>query len=565
MWRRTVNAKNNNIQKIDKYLKGKLDNKAMHQIEREAQDDPFFTDALDGYEKEGSFSADNFSDLKSRLRKRVAEKQRNKLLLWRIMPVAACLLLMIGAGYWFFAHKQHRLQYANNIPPVTHKAQPEPVAPAATSKGANKITVEKPAYIVKNEPIKKAAPVVDILKKMQRVKVDSNGKIAAKGNENLIARLNAKEFTGGSVREAMKKLPRDIAEKTQVVDNYRDQVAKAAPGTITITGKILDAKTGEALSGTTIGTGGKGLIQADVNGSYKLTVSDTATLSFNEIGYSGQAVKLKPGQKNLDVNLITDGKALSETVIRGYVSRKKEPANGATYIITGKEVQDNPVGNVEQLLQGKVAGINIRNGSKSKNELMSVSGRVTDNYGKAIFGATVYSGSRGVAKTDTNGRYRAMVYKDSLILVSNLGYKTTSFKINPGKSLPDVKLEEQPNRLAEVSIRGYVKRNRDETTGSSYIITRKDKPCKENARFKRRFFKKIAIAEKYVTEHANKDTITISDSKFYRALKFITEHAPSTIKADKAGNVGYSDLKIFELNKSGWLNWYESNKCNNLK
>ncbi len=96
-------------------------------------------------------------------------------------------------------------------------------------------------------------------------------------------------------------------------------------------------------------------------------------------------------------------------------------------------------------------------------------------------------------------------------------------------------------------------------------VTAKTNPCKENARFKRRFFKKIAIAEKYVTEHANKDTLTVSDGKFYRALKFITEHAPSTIKADKAGNVGYSDLNIFELNKSGWLNWYESNKCNNLK
>lgn len=450
-----MNAKNNNIQKIDKYLKGKLDNKAMHQIEREAQDDPFFTDALDGYEKEGSFSTDNFSDLKSRLSKRVAEKRRNKLLLWRIMPVAACLLLMIGAGYWFFAHKQQRFQYANNIPPVTHKAQPEPVAPAIISKDTNKATLEKPAYIAKSKPVKKTAPLADILNRVQHIKVDSNGKIAEKGDAKLIARVNAKEFTGGSVNEALKKLPRDIVEK--------------------------------------------------------------------------------------------------------------EPANGSTYIIPGKEVQDNPVGNVEQLLQGKVAGINIRNSKKSKNDLMPISGRVTDNYGKAIFGATVYSGSRGVATTDTNGRYSAMVYKDSSILVSNLGYKTTSFKINAGKSLPDIKLEEQPNRLAEVNIRGYVKRNRDEQTGSSYIITGKANPCKENARFKRRFFKKIAIAEKYVTEHANKDTLTISDGKFYRALKFITEHAPSTIKADKAGNVGYSDLKIFELNKSGWLNWYESNKCNNLK
>lgn len=431
-----MSDKNNNIQQIDKYLKGKLDNKAMHQIEREAQDDPFFTDALDGYEKEGGFSADNFSDLRSRLNERVAQKQRNRLLLWRIIPIAACLLLMIGAGYWFSASKQRQLQYANNIAPVKHKT-----------------TVEKPAYIVKSKPVKKTAPLADILKRVQRIKVDSNGKIAAKGNTNLIARLNAKSYTGGSVNEALKKLPADIVAK--------------------------------------------------------------------------------------------------------------EPATGSTYIITGKEVQDNPVGNKEQLLQGKVADLNIQNGSKSTNDLITISGMVTDNYGKAISGANVYNGSRGVAKTDTNGRYHVLIHKDSLITFTNLGYRTQSFKATHDKY--NIVMQEQPTSLAEVNIRGYVKRNRDEQTGSSYIITGKITPCKENARFKRRFFKKIAIAEKYVTEHANKDTLTISDGKFYRALKFITEHAPSTIKADKTSNAGYSDLKIFELNKTGWILWYDANKCNNLK
>ena len=448
-----MSDKNNNIQKIDKYLNGKLDNKAMHQIEREAQDDPFFTDALDGYEKEGGFSAQNFSDLRSRLNERVVQKQRNKLLLWRVIPIAACLLLMIGAGYWFSAHKQKQLQYANNIPPVTHKAQPQPVTPATISKDTNKATVEKPAYIAKNKAVKKTTPLADMLKKVQRIKVDSDGRIAEKDDAKLIARVNAKEYKGGSVDEALKKLPRDIAEN--------------------------------------------------------------------------------------------------------------EPAKGSIYPITGKEVQDNPIGNKEQLLQGKVADLNSQNGSKSKNNLITISGIVTDNDGKVISGANVYNGSRGVAKTDTNGRYHALINKDSLITFTNLGYRTQSFKAAHEKY--NVVMQEQPTSLAEVNIRGYVKRNRDEQTGSSYIITGKANPCKENARFKRRFFKKIAIAEKYVTEHANKDTLTVSDGKFYRALKFITEHAPSTIKADKAGNAGYSDLQIFELNKTGWLNWYESNKCNNLK
>lgn len=130
---------------------------------------------------------------------------------------------------------------------------------------------------------------------------------------------------------------------------------------VTVKGTILDAVTKEPMAATTIGSGGKGLTQADVNGKYSVVVDDGSTLVFTYQGYVTQTIKLKPGQVTLNVNLATDTKNLNETVIRGYVKRSRDQTTGASYIITGKEVQDNPVGNVEQLLQGKVAGLNIQN------------------------------------------------------------------------------------------------------------------------------------------------------------------------------------------------------------
>ena len=50
-----------------------------------------------------------------------------------------------------------------------------------------------------------------------------------------------------------------------------------------------------------------------------------------------------------------------EVVVRGYVARKKDSTTGSSFIVSGKEVADVPVGKVEQLLQGKVAGLNIQN------------------------------------------------------------------------------------------------------------------------------------------------------------------------------------------------------------
>jgi Ca-activated chloride channel family protein len=130
---------------------------------------------------------------------------------------------------------------------------------------------------------------------------------------------------------------------------------------ITVTGKIVDATNGQPVVGATIGTDGKGLTQSDIDGKYTLVVNKGATLVFISLGYTSQSIKLKPNQTVLNVSLVADSKSLNEVVIRGYVKRNRDETTGSSYIVTGKEVQNNPVGNVEQLLQGKVAGTNTQN------------------------------------------------------------------------------------------------------------------------------------------------------------------------------------------------------------
>jgi Ca-activated chloride channel family protein len=132
--------------------------------------------------------------------------------------------------------------------------------------------------------------------------------------------------------------------------------------TQTVTGKILDAVTKEPLTGATIGTlAGIGITQADIKGNYKVTVEEGSTLTFSFVGYVTQLVKLIPGQTIVNINMSPGARSVQDVVLRGYVKRNREQTYGSSYIITGKEVQDNPVGNTEQLLQGKVGGLNIQN------------------------------------------------------------------------------------------------------------------------------------------------------------------------------------------------------------
>jgi len=596
-----VSAKDPNISKIGKFLKGQLDIRVMHRLEREAQDDPFLMGALDGYETNSKDQETNLADLKERLAKRVAPKNERSTLLWHVLPIAACLLIMFGAGYWFFSATPDKVQYANVVKPTTVVTKPgniiQPINPIAKADLNNKtskkpdlkspdlLAVQKPKYNVSgvNDLIGRDTatikaglpplaintvqdnPVGNIEKLLQGKAVQNNPipnvELLLQGK---VAGLNIQNYAGAPGLRGSVNIRGLAADSLNNNSANRFFGAKTKPASISlITGKILDAITGEPMAAATIGSGGKGLTQADTSGRYQVTVNDGSTLVFTYQGYVTQTVKLNPGQKNLNISLTADTKNLSETVIRGYVKRKPDQANNASYIITGKEVQDNPVGHVEQLLQGKVTGLNIQNNAAAKKNLITISGKVTDKNGVPISGALIKNATK-FANTDTNGRYRITVNIDSTLRVTSLGSLSQLVKITPGQTTLNLKLEQEDNRLAEVSIRGYVKRSRDQTTGASYIITGKDNNCKENARFKRRFFKKIVIAEQYISEHAAGDTTSTRSGKFLRALKFIKKRVQVSFPTDKTA-IGYADLKIFGQNKSEWLKWYEANKCNNLK
>jgi Ca-activated chloride channel family protein len=162
---------------------------------------------------------------------------------------------------------------------------------------------------------------------------------------------------------------------------------------ITVTGKIVDAANGQPIVGATIGTNGKGLTQSDVDGKYTVAANNGATLVFISLGYTSQSIKLKPNQTVLNVSLIADSKSLNEVVIRGYVKRNRDETTGSSYIVVGKEVRDNPVGNVEQLLQGKVAGLNVQSNTGAPGMRGTVSTRLN---GKAYYGGSVQQAAKNL-------------------------------------------------------------------------------------------------------------------------------------------------------------------------
>lgn len=90
---------------IQQYLEGKLDPEVMHQLEKQALDDPFLSDALEGYATHTDPAAD-LSILQRQLHERIVHLQENKKvfdLSWQRLSVAAAAAVMfVSAGILFW-------------------------------------------------------------------------------------------------------------------------------------------------------------------------------------------------------------------------------------------------------------------------------------------------------------------------------------------------------------------------------------------------------------------------------------------------------------------------------
>ncbi|WP_316794135.1 SusC/RagA family TonB-linked outer membrane protein [Pedobacter frigoris] len=132
---------------------------------------------------------------------------------------------------------------------------------------------------------------------------------------------------------------------------------------ITVKGRVLEGN--DPLPGVSISLinpNGKKqqLIATDNNGQFTLRIANNAKLEFNYIGFTSKVVEVK-GQTNLTVKMVANVQTLEQTVIVGYQRKTKETVTGSLTRITADQIKDVPVSSVEQLLQGRVAGLNIQN------------------------------------------------------------------------------------------------------------------------------------------------------------------------------------------------------------
>jgi TonB-linked SusC/RagA family outer membrane protein len=141
-----------------------------------------------------------------------------------------------------------------------------------------------------------------------------------------------------------------------------------------ITGKVTSSDDGLPLPGVSVKVTGSNLgTQTDVNGNYAVTVPSTAkSLTFSFIGFKSVVTAIGKSPQ-VSVRLESDASALSEVVVVGYGGAKKaENVVGSVVSVSGKIIQDRPVANAFDALQGRVAGLQVFTSSGEPSATSSV-------------------------------------------------------------------------------------------------------------------------------------------------------------------------------------------------
>lgn len=126
---------------------------------------------------------------------------------------------------------------------------------------------------------------------------------------------------------------------------------------LTVSGKVVAASNGSALSGVTVTVKNtQNGTTTDEAGNFSITAPQGATLVFSSVGFQETEVTVN-NSNSLTIRLIAAEKGLDEVVVVGYGSKRKRDITAAVSTIGIDEVGELPSRNVTQMIQGQAPGV----------------------------------------------------------------------------------------------------------------------------------------------------------------------------------------------------------------
>lgn len=153
--------------------------------------------------------------------------------------------------------------------------------------------------------------------------------------------------------------PKSLEQRSGQKQNISEtDVMLHADTSITIRGRVVDGK-GEPIAsanvlvkGTTVGS------ITDANGNYSIKAPAGGTLVFSYVDFLPKEIAIKSAS-SINVVLEANETSMNQVIVVGYGTQKKVNVTGAVGTIDAKDIQDRPISQTSQALQGKVAGVTV--------------------------------------------------------------------------------------------------------------------------------------------------------------------------------------------------------------
>ncbi|MCW3115372.1 MAG: SusC/RagA family TonB-linked outer membrane protein [Segetibacter sp.] len=141
----------------------------------------------------------------------------------------------------------------------------------------------------------------------------------------------------------------------------------------TVRGTIKDASNGRPLAGATINVkGGSQSTASDANGAFTITVPDNkSVLVISYVGFVTQEFTAGTGG-NVEISLLPNSAELNQVVVVGYGTQNKRDVTGAVKSIKSEAFNRGIINSPQQLLQGKVSGVNVTSASGEPGAIQGI-------------------------------------------------------------------------------------------------------------------------------------------------------------------------------------------------
>ncbi len=415
------------ISLIEKYLNGELDARAMHELERQALDDPFLADALEGYAQKTVPATAHLQDLNLRLQQRVQPEQKH-LGLFAKLSIAATVLVFVGVGSWYWLFNQPSASVKEI--PVADKTEvvKTPMAP-----------ITKPTPQIVQPELKPAAPrwvAAKSHKKIKRAKPNLLADAKADSTSTVLAKLNVDSGNNALSGRANLVAANKVKQQDQANLGRRlDEVVVVGYGTQrkqTITGAVSTVQL------------------QNMNAS--VAAMEPKSI---ETALAGKVagVAIVPSRK----------RSSSEKIqIRGLSSINKDQP--PLYIVDGKLVDK-----IDDINPDDVASVNVLKdssasaiyGSRATNGVVIIKTKPTSIIKGQVVSAddqlpipgvmVKVKGTNKIVATDMDGKFKIDADKNAALVFNYIGFDTREQKLNGANNLK-VALKASNVTLSEVVI-----------------------------------------------------------------------------------------------------------------